>query len=343
MPSASSGKLADMKKHLLAGVLIGCTFLGLKAQDIRFSQYYQAPVYLNPAFTGASGMTRVGTNYRKQGSSEEASYKTFSAYADHYIKDFYLSTGILFISDEDEYSGFSSQTVAIPLSYDFSVTEKITIKPALQASYTRQGIDFSSFLFSDQIDTDGNITGSTGEPLAVSDQISYFDVSGGVLGFGENWWFGYSMHNLLGNNVSYIEGGDATLPVRYSVHGGYSIRLAPSTRDSPGRKSVMPTFNYVSQGGFDQLDAGAIIQHEPLIFGAMYRGIPIGDGEYSAISWVVGVTKFDLSIGYSYDMPINSRINPGGIHELSVTFLFDLSDPNATPRSSKRLKCPLPY
>ncbi|MEQ9303379.1 MAG: type IX secretion system membrane protein PorP/SprF, partial [Marinoscillum sp.] len=112
------------------------------AQDIRFTQYYQAPVYLNPAFTGASGVARVGTNYRKQGTRDESEYVTISAYADYYFKDFYASAGLLFISDRDEYSGYSIQSVAVPLSYDFSITKAITVKPALQASYTQQGIDF---------------------------------------------------------------------------------------------------------------------------------------------------------------------------------------------------------
>ncbi|MEQ8473126.1 MAG: PorP/SprF family type IX secretion system membrane protein [Marinoscillum sp.] len=325
-------------------ILLICA-LQIEAQDIRFTQYYQAPIYLNPAFTGASGVARLGTNYRKQGTRDESEFITISAYADYYFKDFYASAGLLFISDKDDYSGYNIQTVALPLSYDFSINKNITIKPALQASYTQQGIDFGRFLFSDQLDANGNVTGGTSEPLAVKDQISYFDVSAGIISFGENWWFGYSMHNLLQNNVSFVQGGTAELPIRYSVHGGVTVWLAKPTRSNRMKKTIMPTFNYVAQGGFSQLDAGAIVQLEPLLFGAIYRGIPnpLTEGEYSAVSWVVGVSKFDLSLGYSYDMPIDSQTNPGGIHEISLTFLFDPSDPNATPRSSKRLKCPLPY
>jgi type IX secretion system PorP/SprF family membrane protein len=341
------GKIGEMKKLLLTA-LLGGAMTCLQAQDVRFTQFYQAPVYLNPAFTGASGAARAGINYRKQGNSEEAAYTTFSAYADYYFKDFYASAGLLFISDEDAYSGYISQTVAVPLSYDFSINKKVTVKPALQASYTRQGIDFSKFLFSDQIDSDGNVSGGgTSEPLAVNDRISFFDVSAGVLTYGANWWFGYSMHNMLENNISFVEGGNATLPIRYSVHGGVSVSLAEKGRKSRSklRRFVMPTFNYVAQGGFSQLDAGAILQYEPILFGALYRGIPnpFSEGEYSAVSWIIGVTKFDFSVGYSYDMPLNNRINPGGVHEISISLLFDPSDPNATPRSAKRLKCPIPY
>jgi len=39
----------------------------LKAQDPHFSQFYAAPLYLNPALAGTSaGNYRVGVNYRDQ-------------------------------------------------------------------------------------------------------------------------------------------------------------------------------------------------------------------------------------------------------------------------------------
>ena len=38
----------------------------LQAQDPQFSQYYAAPLYLNPAFTGSEMLPRIGANYRNQ-------------------------------------------------------------------------------------------------------------------------------------------------------------------------------------------------------------------------------------------------------------------------------------
>ncbi len=334
-----------MKKLILVITCVIFIFLDLQAQDIRFTQFYQAPLHLNPAFTGSTGVARIGTNLRRQGDTEESSYSTFSAYADYYIRDFSLSGGLLFLSDEDDFSGFTMRSIALPISYDFSVNKKVTIKPSLQASYAIQGIDFSRFLFSDQIDSDGIISGGSSEPLAVKNNVGYFDVSGGVLAFGENWWFGYAMHNLLQNNVSFIQGGESILATRYSVHGGITIDFTAPGRRAKTRKTLMPTFSYISQGGFSQLDAGVIAQYEPLLVGVLYRGIPnpLSDGEYAAASFILGLNKFDLSMGYSYDLPLNDRIIAGGIHEITISFLFDPSDPGATPRSAKRLKCPLPY
>lgn len=329
----------------LVMVLCLLVFYLVNGQDTRFSQYYQAPIYLNPAFTGATGQARVGANFRQQGTGSQFSYTTVAAYGDYYFKDYYASIGLLFISEKDEYSGFSKNVVALPFSYDFSINDHITIKPALQVSYTRQAIDFGSFLFSDQINNDGTISGGSGEPLAVSNQLDYFDLAGGVLVFSEDWWIGYSMHNLLENNISYIEGNTTTLPMRFSVHGGIKIDLDGPYRITKIDKTLMPTFNFVAQGPYNQLDGGLIASIQPVLFGAMYRGVPnpFYKGDYSAISWIVGLDMHDFNVGYSYDMPLGNSVNPGGTHEISLSFLFDTSNPNATPRSMKRLECPLPF
>lgn len=333
-----------MKGKLIGLVLLLVWCVPALSQDVRFSQYYQAPVYLNPAFTGATGMARVGVNYRQQGTTSESAYTTMSAFGDYYVKDWYVSGGLLFLRDHDDYSGYTLTTVAVPLSYDFAISKNLIVKPALQGSFSQQSLDFGGFLFGDQIDANGNIIpGGSSEPLAVNNQLGYMDVATGVLAYGKNWWAGYAMHNLLQNNVSFVEGGEQTLAVRYTLHGGYTIDF--SKRKSRVTRSVMPTFSYLSQGGFNQLDAGAILNIEPIIVGAMYRGIPTPfyTTDYSAVTGILGIRKFDLSIGYSYDLPLSNVTSPGGIHEISIVFMFDVSNPNATPRSSKRLKCPLFY
>lgn len=315
-----------------------------QAQDTRFSQYYKAPLYLNPAFTGATGVARVGANIRNQGTGSQHSYTTLAAYGDFYWEDYFVSGGLLFISEQDESSGFSRTTVGLPLSYDFSINKNVTFKPALQASYTRQAIDYNRFLFSDQINNDGSISGGSSEPLAVSNQLYYFDLAGGILVFSERWWIGYAMHNLMQNNISYVIGESNDMSIRYSAHGG--IKLDMNGRKISERdKTLMPTFSFVSQGPYNLLDAGLLASIEPIMFGAMYRGVPnpLYSGDYSAISWIVGLEMHDFSFGYSYDMPLGSSIMPGGTHEISLSFLWDPTNPHATPRSMKRLKCPLPY
>ena len=59
------------------------------AQDPQFSQFYAAPLYLNPAFAGSSQQGRVGLNYRNQWPGIDANFTTVSAFADFYLEDYF--------------------------------------------------------------------------------------------------------------------------------------------------------------------------------------------------------------------------------------------------------------
>ena len=67
---------------------ICCILSDVIAQDTQYSQFYAAPLYLNPALTGASELTRVGVNYRNQWPGLDYSFNSYSAYIDHYIFDY---------------------------------------------------------------------------------------------------------------------------------------------------------------------------------------------------------------------------------------------------------------
>jgi hypothetical protein len=68
---------------LLKSIALCCGLLfsaGSYAQDLHFSQFYNAPLNLNPGLTGVfSGDLRFGANYREQWASVPVPYLTFSA------------------------------------------------------------------------------------------------------------------------------------------------------------------------------------------------------------------------------------------------------------------------
>ncbi|MEJ0030308.1 MAG: type IX secretion system membrane protein PorP/SprF [Bacteroidota bacterium] len=55
-------------------VLLGADLAS--AQDAQFSQFYAAPLYLNPAFAGSTNQGRVGMNYRNQWPGIDANFTT---------------------------------------------------------------------------------------------------------------------------------------------------------------------------------------------------------------------------------------------------------------------------
>ncbi|NDE62667.1 MAG: type IX secretion system membrane protein PorP/SprF, partial [Cyclobacteriaceae bacterium] len=55
-----------MKGKEVLALVFSLMSLASLAQDIQYSQYYANPIYLNPAMTGSTGMTRLGVNFRNQ-------------------------------------------------------------------------------------------------------------------------------------------------------------------------------------------------------------------------------------------------------------------------------------
>ena len=56
-----------------------------QAQDPEFSQFYAAPLYLNPAFAGSARCPRIGLNYRNQWPALNKTYITSAVSYDQHI------------------------------------------------------------------------------------------------------------------------------------------------------------------------------------------------------------------------------------------------------------------
>ncbi len=76
-------KQIHFKFFLLAAILTAHSSW-LIAQDIHFSQFFEAPLYRNPALAGiVNGDVRVQTVYRSQWNSITNAYKTTSVNAEY--------------------------------------------------------------------------------------------------------------------------------------------------------------------------------------------------------------------------------------------------------------------
>ncbi len=319
------------------------------AQDPQFSQYYAAPLYLNPALAGINQKGRAGVNYRQQWPSIPASFETFSAYIDYNFEDYNSSGGFIVTNDREGLAGLNSTTIGLQYAYQTFVNYKWAFRPAMQVSYTLRDINFDKLVFGDQLDATGVINPATVEDLNTGLNVNYFDLAFGGILYSNNVWIGASFHNILEPNQSLI-GGESILPSRFSLHGGYKLPLnvgKPGTYEGRER-SITPTFNFRSQGEFDQLDLGVYLTLQPVIFGLWYRGIPVKQFENfpnnEALIFMVGITQKNLSLGYSYDYTLSQLgIEAGGAHEISLMVSFNWGDPRKPPREVRELRCPVPF
>ena len=320
----------------------------LQAQDPQFSQYYAAPLYLNPALVGINQKGRMGINYRTQWPNLDANFETFSAYFDYHFEDYQSSAGIIFTRDREGIAGLSSTTIGLQYAYQLQLNYNWTFRPGVEVAYTFQDINFDRLIFGDQLSSTGLTGNPTGEVFNTGLSTRFFDLSfGGVL-YNPSLWIGGSLHHVLEPNQS-IAGGDAPLRRKFSVHGGYRIPLNPGTRRTDiGERSITPSFNYRTQGEFDQLDLGAYFTLSPILVGVWYRGLPIknldGITNNEALIFMLGLQTNRATFGYSFDYTLSDLgIGTGGAHEISIAYSFSLGDPLKPAANVRRLRCPIPF
>ncbi|WP_420387996.1 type IX secretion system membrane protein PorP/SprF [Roseivirga sp.] len=340
------------KAGILLFVFIQLISIGeLKAQDPQFSQFYAAPLYINPAFTGASGYTRLGVNYRNQWPNLQSSFKTFSFYMDHYMYRVNSGIGLIVTTDREGSFGLRSTTIGGSYAYQLKINDNLVFRPGIQFSSVNRSSGFG-FIFTNQIDpVTGAIDPTVTDPSVVDKDlnVSFGDISvGGVL-YSRTLFLGAAVQHLTEPNQSIIE-EDSPLPQRLTIHGGLKINLGhgPLRRDltyTYAERSITPVFQYKTQGSFSQLDIGAFLHLEPINLGVQYRGVPFKQfnnfPNNEAIIFSLGVTTNNFNIGYSFDYTISDLgIEAGGAHEFSMSYFLDFNKPVKVPRDRWRIPCP---
>jgi type IX secretion system PorP/SprF family membrane protein len=337
------------KGYLIAIFIFLMAALHLKAQDVQFSQFYAAPLYLNPAFAGSSELARVGVNYRNQWPEYPTNFVTYSAYFDYYLEDYNSGVGLLLLSDVEGQAGLRTNMVGLQYAYNTRITDGLAFRAGLSGSFTMQNVDKTNLIFGDQIDFDGQFKDVTDDPIYNLDfRNNYLDVGVGGLFYTSRFWFGFAVDHLL-TPVNSLITGDSKLDRKFSGHMGYKIPLPASADFSyqGGLRdvSLTPTVLYKQQGQFSQLDAGMYFTYEPFVIGTWYRGLPFkpveGIANHESLIMLVGVSTNGLHLGYSYDYTV-SKLGPatGGAHEVSVRYEFFIGDPRKPPKNVRSIPCP---
>jgi type IX secretion system PorP/SprF family membrane protein len=308
--------------------------MSLRAQDVQYSQFYAAPLYLNPALTGSSEMTRIGVNYRNQWPGLDQSFRSYSAYIDHYMFNANSGVGLIFNRSEQSMASLSVSEIGVTYAYRLRLGFRSFLRMGGQVSYMDRDAYFGDMIFGSQIDGQtGAIGDFSGENLSQDVRHQFMDYSFGMLYHNENVWFGLSGHHLTQPNTSFVEGQMSQLPLKLSAHGGVKFDLSGGTskeffNQKTGTRELTLAFNYKNQASFSQLDMGAQINLQPIVLGVWYRGIPVTSLEqpnHESIIALVGISLgTGLDIGYSHDFTMSSlgNANTGGAHEISLRYSF---------------------
>ena len=222
----------------------------VQAQDPQFSQFYAAPLYLNPGFAGTTPYIRAGANFRSQWPSLDANFTTYSFYMDYYLEEYNSGLGLLVTADKEGLANLTSTSVGIQYAYELQINDRFTFRPGVQAAYVLRDINFNRLTFGDQFDETGFLDAPTAEQFNTGENIGFVDFSFGGLLFSRNFWFGIAAHHLNTPNQSLVD-GNSELPIKYSIHSGYRFPLPTNAGrgyNSDGMElSITPNFQYKLQ------------------------------------------------------------------------------------------------
>ncbi len=348
---------ASPSRILITLVLILVSLGTVTAQDPQFSQFYAAPLYLNPAFAGSTGQARAGLNYRNQWPAIDANFTTMSAYFDYYIADKKSGVGVLLTRDQEGLVGLRSLSLGLQYSYELDITDYLGFRPGVQVGFINRDLNFNKLTFGDQFDpsTGEVVDMSSAELAALNTNFSktFFDLAfGGVL-FTKVAWLGVSASHLTQPNQSIID-EESKLPMKLSFHGGFKYFMKSGVVGNGvyarnAERSIAPAFQYRHQGNFDQMDLGVYFTFEPLVLGTWYRGVPFKSlNSYvnnESLVLLLGFTKLGakdaINIGYSFDYTI-SKLGPGsgGAHEFSLVYTWPMRNPRKPDPDKLIIPCP---
>ena len=313
----------------------------LRAQDVHFSQFFEAPLWRNPSLAGIfNGDVRVQAVYRDQWNSITNAYKTGSLNAEYKIPvgkgDDYFTTGLQILNDKAGSIGWVTTQLLPVLNYHKSLsTEKNSyLSLGFMGGWVQRRFDISKMTTNSQYDN-----GTLGENFSDT-KYSYLDGSVGM-SYNSNlknnpantFFVGAAYHHFNRPNRSFYRNSNIELNPKWVFSGGIKLGVSDNAYLTIQADRTM-------QGGFSETVAGTLC--------GLKIGEDLDNPAYTLhagafLRWndaLIPVVKLDynpFSVALSYDVNISklkqSSYGRGGF-ELSVSYIGFLK------RSDGYILCP---
>ncbi len=320
------------------------------AQDIHFSQFFEAPLLRNPALAGLfSGDFRLQAVYRTQWQSVTVPYQTTSINGEFKMaigkSEDFVTVGGQILYDKAGTIALTATHILPTINYhkSLSAERNMYLSLGFMGGLVQRRFDMSKVTTNSQFNGTGyNSSLSTGEPLAAP-SYSYFDGTAGMsfntqMGQGteNNLFAGIAYHHFNKNakNSFYTNNNSLTTPKWV-----YSAGAKMATTDN---SYITIHADYTRQGAYTELIAGAMLTYR--LDDAETPRYYIHGGAF--MRWkdaLIPVAKIEikpLAISVSYDANISKLSAASGSRggfEMALSYQKYLSRDNT---SRDAVRCP---
>ncbi len=306
-------------------VLLVSATTWISAQDPVFSQFYNAPVQLNPGLVGLTENAQVALNYRNQWSGWPNAYSTYAASFDKYFEDLNSGFGVQMLADNAGDGIMKTIKVSGIYAYQMNLNKSVRARVGMEASFYQSRLDWDKLVFFDQLlpgirdGFPGGILVPTQENRPENLNNNFVDFSIGGLIYNESYYVGISLDNLTNTYNGFIgqsSSNNIGLPLRLAIHGGWEIDLDGYNNKGFG-SFIAPSILYTRQAGSQQLNVGSLFNKENLFFGAWVRH---NLSNIDALIVSAGWRTENFKMSYSFDMTLSDAFvsRTGGSHEVGV-------------------------
>ncbi len=338
-------KMCVSKK--IAGLIVLVVMLALQAnaQDLHFSQFFNAPLVTNPANTGfiPDADYRVGGSYRNQWSAiMTVPYVTTTIFGDAQVfrdklNNGWLGLGGVVLSDVAGSGSLRSTKIYGSVAYHQQLGNSSLLSAGFNIGWANKRIDQTKLKFPDQFDGkffDNPITSVS----LLTNNVSYMDMQVG-LNYAyfpkENIYFnaGYSIQHVNRPKESFFNDNSSTgkIPMRHTIFLNALLKVDEKV-------IINPNAYFTTQAGATELMIGLNGNYnlsksgeKQLVAGLYYR---LGD----AIAPMAGFELNNITFTFSYDVTVSSLNqfnNYRGASEFSIVKKGFYKD-----RGDKKTMCP---
>jgi type IX secretion system PorP/SprF family membrane protein len=337
------------KVNLLFVIILVIGGMDLRAQDPVFSQFYNSPIYLNPALIGEEENLFINFAHRSQWGSLEYPYTTSQvSLVMPYFRDKHIKPeghvggiGVSFYGDEagqgsnlKTYGGNASFAYNLHLSN--KTENKITF--ALQMGFIHKNVDKDRLEWGEQynpfIGFDNTIIPAE---LDLIQNKTFLDITAGAFWryfantdqkLIQSVYAGFAAAHLNHPDESVLDGDLNRLPVLYKLHGGMIFALSEKANISANFLSQLQDMvNQTNIGSFLSyklpFDTRGQMSNLVARVGAWYR---VQDSMIANIDFLTN----NLQFGFSYDWNVTSlRYNNRGTGSFEISMGYRFYQPPA--------------
>jgi type IX secretion system PorP/SprF family membrane protein len=308
---------------LLGMIILVCLPVVSPAQDVSFSQFFASPLYMNPAFSGSLGVSRMSLQYRNQWQGFGNAFSTYNLGFDIPVEKLQGGLGFFIMNDAQAAGSYQSLQLNMAYSVFLQIGHSFRLHGAIQAGIHQHALRTDKLIFRDNLDPYLGNHGISGEMEYLTDlRHVYPDFSAGLLLYSRQHFGGVAVHHLFEPERGFITGIDEKnkLPVKLTAHFGSRM---PVYLYGHHRKKfdVSPQLVAQLQDRFGQMNYGLFATRYGMTTGAWFRqnfGL-----RYDAIILMAGFAKDQWQINYSYDIVVSGLWgHTGGSSEISLIFLL---------------------